>query len=578
MNKLIFSLIVLAYIVNTSYAVYFKVLCAAQDYGGTGVSVNIDGTSHPMVSANSDILYEFTYDGVPNQYYYEITGTTINELTLFNNTPRTWDSQSTTTLYEIFGRPITIGDDIIATIPRIREPLPGYDKYSLLFQEGEMPVISVHISNADYLQLTTMVKKQKIEYKMEFDLFTPYEKYHFTNATLSFSGQGSVNQEKKPYKFDLSGNEEDKANSEIFNRKEFKLRSLRFDESYMKNKLIMDMAESLALPLTQTAACRLYVNNKSFGLYELSDMYKKKFVRRFFNPPKISEEYVYGSLYKGVSQQNNAGNPIPAYLYPDFEDVTISDLYESVVAADPTNAHADIQKFITWLNALPETASKEEIEQKFDVDMFLKYIILEYLSCHWDGYLGNGNNYFVYVEPNDGKYHFFSYDFDITLGKWCKAITGDIDTYVTEVVSVEDRFYGSQKQRKPVLYTKIIKNPNITPLFNDLVKEIVGNLFNIDALGPRLDYFYEFYKYDMYWDNDCLRNLPTHEFVKSQEIPEKTKIDAQYSDTSNDVEDLRSFIKSRSSNAAQLYGVTSFSAKGKFGEVGGKLMNIGKYT
>ena len=128
--------------------------------------------------------------------------------------------------------------------------------------------------------------------------YRPYEKYHFTNATLSFSGQGSVNQEKKPYKFDLSGNEEDKANSEIFNRKEFKLRSLRFDESYMKNKLIMDMAESLALPLTQTAACRLYVNNKSFGLYELSDMYKKKFVRRFFNPPKISEEYVYGSLYK----------------------------------------------------------------------------------------------------------------------------------------------------------------------------------------------------------------------------------------------------------------------------------------
>jgi len=363
MNNILFTTIVLTYIVNTCYGAYFKVICSPNDYGGTGVSVNIDGTSYPMTSANNDILYEYTFDGTPNQYYYEVTGAVSqNELAIFG-TPRTWDPQSTTTFYEIYGRPKTIGDDIIATIPRLYEPLEGYDKFSQLFQEGEMPVISVHISDADYAQLTSLVKKQKIEYTMEFDLITPYERHHFTNATLSFSGQGSVNQEKKPYKFDLSGNEEDKLNSEIYSRKEFKLRSLRFDEAYMKNKIVMDLAESLALPMTQTALCRLYVNNKSFGLYELSDMYKKKFVRRFFNPPKNSDDYIYGSLYKGVSQQNNEGKPIPAYFYPDIDGTTLSSLYENIVASDPENPEADIQKFITWINALPNNASKEEIEK-----------------------------------------------------------------------------------------------------------------------------------------------------------------------------------------------------------------------
>ena len=122
--------------------------------------------------------------------------------------------------------------------------------------------------------------------------------YHFTNTTFSLSGQGSRNQDKKPYKFDLSGDETDKANSEIFDRKEFKLRSLRFDPSYIKNKLAGDIAESLGLPIVQTTICRLYINNKSYGLYEISDLYKKKFVKRFFNPTTNTDGVVYGSLYK----------------------------------------------------------------------------------------------------------------------------------------------------------------------------------------------------------------------------------------------------------------------------------------
>ena len=45
------------------------------------------------------------------------------------------------------------------------------------------------------------------------------------------------------------------------------------------------------------------------------------------------------------------------------------------------------------------------------------------MSCHIYifSFLGNRNNYFIYAEPNNGKYHIFSYDFDSTLGKWCNS-------------------------------------------------------------------------------------------------------------------------------------------------------------
>jgi len=364
MNNLLFSLaIVLLYTINTCHAVTFKVICAPYDYGGTGVSVNIDGTSYPMTSAKNDILYEYNFEGKPNQYYYEITGTTVSELSLITN-PRTWDPSSTSTLYEIFGRPHTVGDDLLKTIPRLYEPLEAYKKFSQLFQEGEISVINVHMSTADYANLISINSSSDAKFNVEFDYYTPYEKYHYTNVTLKLSGQGSVTQEKKPYKFDLSENKAYKDNTEIFNRKEFKLRSLRYDESYIKNKLVEDIAESLGLPVTQSSPFRLYLNNKSYGLYELSDMYKKKFIKRFFNPPKNNNDVIYGSLYKGVSIGS-----YPAYLYSDFGDVKITELYDNVVTStqNPTNPYADLQQFMTWLSNLPENASREEIEKKFDV-------------------------------------------------------------------------------------------------------------------------------------------------------------------------------------------------------------------
>ncbi len=108
-----------------------------------------------------------------------------------------------------------------------------------------------------------------------------------------------MNKGKKPYKIDLSPNDADESNSEIFKRKEFKLRSLYYDQTYIRNKLTSDVAESLALPITQSSYCRLYLNNKSYGLYELSDMYKKKFVKRFFDPEIDSDQKaVIGTLYK----------------------------------------------------------------------------------------------------------------------------------------------------------------------------------------------------------------------------------------------------------------------------------------
>jgi len=380
-----------------------------------------------------------------------------------------------------------------------------------------------------------------------------------------------MGQEKKPLKFDLSKDESNKKNSEIFNRKEFKLRSIRFDESGIKNKLASDIAESLGLPITQASLCRLYINNKSYGLYELTDMYKKKFVRRFFNVDKNTDGYVYGSFYKGCSGE------YPALFYKDVGSSDIKDLYECIVPSSAGgDPHQDILNMIDWAENLSPNASLEEVEKQFDVDMFLKYNALEFLICHWDGYNINGNNFYTYIEPNNGKYHFMSYDFDLTFGKWCKEKTGTFDDYIAHVEDKNHQKYGPEARRDPLLYTKIIQNPNIKPKFEELIKDIVGNLFNIESLGPRIEYFHQFLIDDLYWDVFCYDIMETQFFTWAdvQDRPTREEIDEQYSDTSSE-ENLKAWVKFKSENVAQVYGIQSLKADARHGTVGGKIMSVG---
>jgi len=576
-------LLALTYAVNAINAAQFKVICAPFDHGGSGVSVNIDGKSYPMQSVNNDILFEYEYNGTPSKYYYEIIGVPDqSENVLFNGTPRTWDPSASTTLYEVYGRQVTLGDGMIETIPRIAEPLKGYKKFSQLFQEGELNVIHVHMLETDYNELITMVKHLEFEKIIEFDLYTPYEKYHFTNATISLSGQGSMEKNKKPYKIDLSPNEEDEANSEIFKRKEFKLRSLYFDRTYIRNKLASDIAESMGLPITQSSLCRLYINNKSYGLYELSDMYKKKFIKRFFNPPVDSDnKAIFGTLYKGSSKMDDCGKNFPAYFYPESEEL-VNRLYECIVEPSAGyNTTQDVNTFIKWLGDLPSNASIKQIEEKFDLDMLLKNTVLEYMTCHWDGFLGNGNNYFLYAEPNNGKYHLFSYDFDLTFGKYCdRPQVGDFDTYVNTLTF--NRTYNCQAGRKSMIYTKILKNVEVEKLLVDYIKNIVGNLINPKALEKRINYLYNFFKVDMYWDVFCRNNIVKTQFFGTPDEDELEPlkiedIDIEFNGNGGRNK-LNNFIQKWIGEIANIYGVQIPQepiTEGKFGKVGGKLITLG---
>ena len=69
-----------------------------------------------------------------------------------------------------------------------------------------------------------------------------------------------------------------------------------------------------------------------------------------------------------------------------------------------------------------------ELEAIFDVDGFLRLAAVEILVGHWDNYIGNQNNFYLYERPSDGRLMMFSYDVDNTCGiewgrgRWPKCL------------------------------------------------------------------------------------------------------------------------------------------------------------
>jgi hypothetical protein len=61
----------------------------------------------------------------------------------------------------------------------------------------------------------------------------------------------------------------------------------------------------------------------------------------------------------------------------------------------------------------PDAAKRwQQVEKLVDVDHFLTFMALELMTCHWDGYCQQRNNYRIYFDPKSKKAYFFPHGMD----------------------------------------------------------------------------------------------------------------------------------------------------------------------
>ena len=162
------------------------------------------------------------------------------------------------------------------------------------------------------------------------------------------------------------------------------------DETYLQEQLCGDLFRSAGIPAAYATHARVWLNGRDVGLYVLKEGFDKTFLKRHF-------ENADGNLYDGGFVQD-----IDAELEKD-----------SGTGVDDRSDLAELAEACR----IPEPEARwKRVDELLDVEQFITFMALELMTCHWDGYCQNHNNYRLYFDPTGHKVHFFPHGMDQMFG------------------------------------------------------------------------------------------------------------------------------------------------------------------
>ena len=215
------------------------------------------------------------------------------------------------------------------------------------------------------------------------------------------------------------------------------------DPSMMRARMVWDYMRAQGYIAPRISHVRLYINDEYKGLYINVEHVDEEFLQKRF-------KHDHGNLWKCTYPADLAdlGDNPEAYKFtPPWNS-------EQRTYELKTNNTQDDYSAIRDLCHTVGTASDADfqcdLEAIFDVDGFLRLAAVEILVGHWDNYIGNQNNFYLYQRPSDGRLMMISYDVDNTLGiewggNWVNQNVYDYDQWGTK--PLYDRMMGVEQYR-----------------------------------------------------------------------------------------------------------------------------------
>jgi hypothetical protein len=218
----------------------------------------------------------------------------------------------------------------------------------------------------------------------------------------------------------------------------FMLNNSSQDSTYLAEYIATQMFRDAGLPAARVAHAFVEVNGRALGLYVLIEAMNKDFLKQYFRNAK-------GNLYE-------------AYLQDISEKLDL-DGGTDASQSDLTNllAVARIEKPLERWSAL---------QQVLNVDGYLSHLALEMFTSHTDGYAMNRNNYRLYHDPADGRFHFLVHGLD-----WAYANTG---------VSIDP-------PKNSIITKAVLQTPQGRKLYRERVRQLYTNVFRVDIMTNRVN-------------------------------------------------------------------------------------------
>ncbi len=334
---------------------------------------------------------------------------------------------------------------------------------NVLFHDTDIPKIEITISTDDLAYILDDSNTQSdLEFPASFTFTSNSYSAFEDNVGFRLRGNTSRNAAKKSFKVSFNTFEKGR---DLEGIEKLNLNGEHNDPTISRSKICWDIFNSLGVTSSRSNHVELYINDQYFGLYINVEHVDEEFIdSRFKNEDGNLFKCLYPAdlKYKGDGADNYKFESGGRRAY---ELTTNEDLDD----------YSGLAHFIKVLNQTSNAEFETEINKVFDVTSYLKALAVEVLVAHWDNYGINQNNFYLYENPDDGKFYYIPFDLDNTLGvDWFNVDWADWNIY---------EWYNDNRP----LTKRIMEVDVFRAQFSQIIYRLLNNEFSPETLLPKVD-------------------------------------------------------------------------------------------
>ena len=368
------------------------------------------------------------------------------------------------------------GTAIAQTQVHVKHPASSSVDYWSVFDDSRVRKITVRIKGSDWDRMIAAVDQKLIVPADAIIFGEQVDEIGISpkgNSTLWFPG------DKKPFKLDMNAYLPEQ---EYQNLKMLLLHNNFGDPSMLREKMAYDMMRFAGVPAGHTAYVTLSVDIVDddqpadfLGVYTMVERPDTKFLANRFG-----RENDRGNLYKadawfeeGAADLAYYGENIENYPKPRGE-LAYALMYKDSVE----HSYEDIIRLCYVIDGVDYESPEDfadALEQVFDVDVYLRYLAVIFLSLNFDQYPDTGNNYYLYHNPGNDKFEWIAWDMGNSWG-----LFGGDATYP---------IFGTEQSIGPLqyrpLFTKVFQVESYRQTYQAYLDLLIRHWFNEEMMSER---------------------------------------------------------------------------------------------
>ena len=266
-----------------------------------------------------------------------------------------------------------------------------------------------------------------------------------------FSNWGAFGSVKKPLKLDFK----EFADHKFDGLKKLNMANGFKDPSMLRDVMAYRLFRDLGIKAPRTSYAKVFLNDQYWGLYILVEQIDSEFLEDNFTNPD-------GNLYKCIDntsmiyQGNNWVNYEDEFELKTNEDINDNSLFVNLIAK---------------INQTPVSNYKDSIDLVLNASNYLAILACDVLMYNWDSYYDHGRNFYVYQNPEDNKFNWIPWDYNLSFSESTTDIIID---------------YPDPIDIKP-LVKKAQENSEYRMLYFQHVCNIILNKFNLTEYENFID-------------------------------------------------------------------------------------------